>query len=762
MYSTLALFAPLGSHIRRLATVDARTPLVARIGMEDAWSTTVVSCIVRTDWQIAALAFSPDGRCIACSDENATIRVLNAQTGAELQVCKTDHNLWDLGISFSPTGKELLSGTQDGGVYVWDVTTGVKLEIGTTTTSRNHSTRDSLSTQDRIMLRWMVPSTVVAVYHAAWSPDGKLVTSCQRQTINLWRVASPTQSVQLQRGNSEYPHFIMFSQDGFLLAGLDAGTCEIWDVRSVDWDTEAGVTLTQTLKNDSRVLTLAVSSDSRFVACGLSSGEIVLWTKSDGKRVQSLPGRSPVTSLVFYPNGLLAAAYGMSPFVLWDVSTGTPVKTESNEESTVVAFAPDGRHIAHATYNHLQIEQWSSEIKQNTGMTTSVADSDKQLTHRSERDDEELLEKHGGKVAMIATSPTGKLVLAVYEDEVRIYEVSSGRCMCAIKHPHMGKHGGVAVWSPAETFFARTGADKVVCVWKADTGELVGTLEGHSRDIKDVRFTRDEQHVLSASRDGTIRRGTIGQNGQLSPSEVLFQSNGDCFSALAVSSDGQWILSASHRSGSTPDTSSADLLAPPSRQPVRDAYGGYHVLRLHDATGRVVWIEYHPCDIRSVAFSEDCTRALAGSWEGEVFLYDLTQLIPPHDAPPRLLTVPEHRLSAQKTPYPIKRISFSPDGQAVISDRNYTSIPPELQLEPLRSGPADPSFTSVHYYQDEWIWQVNLDSTPRRLYWIPPSHRLADTPRERMFSQSANGRSIAYKTSQGFLVVMQVTSASQW
>ncbi|KAJ8456948.1 hypothetical protein ONZ51_g11817 [Trametes cubensis] len=302
MYSTLALFAPRGSHIRRLAAVDARPPP-------------------------GTLSFSPDGRCIACTNMDGSIRVLNAQTGAELQVCQANPSMWKVTISFSPTGKELLLSIENGAVYVWDVTTGVKLEIGTTTTSRDHSTEGSFD-----MPLPPYPSNEAVDKQVAWSPNGKLVASCQRQTISLWREASLNQS------------------DGYLLASSDDGRCQIWDARSVDWDMEAGVTLTQTLKHNSDIVTMAVSSDSRLVACGLRSGETVLWTKSDGKRVGSLPGPRPVISLMFYSNGLLAAAYKRSPFVLWDVSTGSPVKTES-EGGDLAVFAPDGRHIAQATRN---------------------------------------------------------------------------------------------------------------------------------------------------------------------------------------------------------------------------------------------------------------------------------------------------------------------------------------------------------------------------------------------------------------------------
>ncbi|KAJ8473585.1 hypothetical protein ONZ51_g7772 [Trametes cubensis] len=727
MYPTIALFSPLETPIRRLAAANAPPSLVVRVGLENTWSDTLVSRVIDRRF-ISALAFSPDGIYVACAKDNGTIQLLNAHTGAVLQIFES-HSDEDIeAISFSPTGKELLSGSDDRTVNLWDVATGANLN-----TWKAHSD-------------W--------VRSVAWSLDGTLAASgSDDDTVRVWRTASPEKMVVLQHG--DWVRNVVFAQDGDLLSGSRDKTCKVWDTRSIEWDTETAIEPIRTLEHDSEVFRVAVSSDSRLVACGLYNGDIVLWTKSDGQRVRSLTGQGEVISLAFYPNGLLAAAYEDSPITLWDASTGARVKSAGNVGARAAAFASDGVHIAHATKDQSHIHLWPSELKQNTTRTTSIAGKLEQLAGYTSVEDRELLRNPLASFIAAATSPTRKLVLAVYGGELRVYETSTGRCMRTIEHSS-GKNASPA-WPPTGRLFACTGKDHDVHVWKADTGELVASFAGHSESITGVVFTRDEQHVLSALWDGTIHRGTIGQNGQQSSSEILFQSDGDPILTFAVSSDEKWILSASYRRKSPPDTSSADLLAPPSRQPVKDYDGDYNTLRLHNAnTGRVVWIEHHPC-ISSVAFSEDCTRALAGNYDGEVFLYDLTQVIPPDPSVPRSpppLAVPEHKLGVRQTQF-IRGLSFSPNGKAVITDRAYTSIPSELQ--PLHTDPTDRSLTAIFFYEDDWLWHVNLDSDPRRLCWIPPLFRPHAENRTESLS-SASGQSIAYISVQGSLVVMDRVS----
>jgi dipeptidyl aminopeptidase/acylaminoacyl peptidase len=71
--------------------------------------------------QVEALAFSPDSRTIAISDEGGTVRLLEKVTGKE-RVHFAGHAGQVKALSFSPDGRRLASGSFDTTILVWDVT----------------------------------------------------------------------------------------------------------------------------------------------------------------------------------------------------------------------------------------------------------------------------------------------------------------------------------------------------------------------------------------------------------------------------------------------------------------------------------------------------------------------------------------------------------------------------------------------------------------------------------------------------------------
>lgn len=48
------------------------------------------------------------------------------------------------------------------------------------------------------------------------------------------------------------------------------------------------------------------------------------------------------------------------------------------------------------------------------------------------------------------------------------------------------------------------GADKLVKIWDADSGEIINTLEGHTEGISDIAWSSDGDYLASASDDKTI------------------------------------------------------------------------------------------------------------------------------------------------------------------------------------------------------------------------------------------------------------------
>ncbi|CDO75276.1 hypothetical protein BN946_scf184497.g7 [Trametes cinnabarina] len=207
VYKSALVFSPTDSLVRSLHTEDVPRTVLVRIGAAKWWSDTVSSL-----WPglAHALDFSPDGSLIASSAaDGGSFKVSNVQTGAEVQILE-DHSgrirrIWS--VSFSPTGREILAGSHDGTVAVWDVASGVCLDV-----RKRHST---------------------GVRTVAWSTDGILAASgASEGIVALWKVASPEDCAVLHHDHSPYVWDVIFAHDGSLLSASEEGTCYIWDPQS--------------------------------------------------------------------------------------------------------------------------------------------------------------------------------------------------------------------------------------------------------------------------------------------------------------------------------------------------------------------------------------------------------------------------------------------------------------------------------------------------------------------------------------------------
>ena len=71
-------------------------------------------------FSIASLAFSPDGKTLACAGSSGAIALLDMST---LQVKKSfsGHGVWVNSVAFSPDGQTLASGSKDGTILIWEL-----------------------------------------------------------------------------------------------------------------------------------------------------------------------------------------------------------------------------------------------------------------------------------------------------------------------------------------------------------------------------------------------------------------------------------------------------------------------------------------------------------------------------------------------------------------------------------------------------------------------------------------------------------------
>ncbi|KAI9070153.1 WD40 repeat-like protein, partial [Trametes sanguinea] len=219
----------------------------------------------------------------------------------------------------------------------------------------------------------------------------------------------------------------------------------------------------------------------------------------------------------------------------------------------------------------------------------------------------------------VAVSPTGALIVAVFEEEWRLWDVSSGHWTRAMKHAGLYHH--IITWSPSGKLFVCADRDNVVRVWEAQTGNLVESFVGHSDFVTSVVFTANEQHLLSESRDGTIRRWKTRQTAQET------SGSSDPVRHLSFSPDGQGIIAGMlyvRISSRWQPLSKPIAHASLSPAYFLDNDGWLWRICRDSARRRLCWLppQYRPADDYCVRSPPTCGHVMANMVEGRLMVLD--------------------------------------------------------------------------------------------------------------------------------------------
>jgi eukaryotic-like serine/threonine-protein kinase len=451
---------------------------------------------------VGSIAFSPDGKILVSGSNDGTAKVWDLATG---RVCRTlPINSHVTSVAFSPDGKTLASGSWDKPfLRLWDVSTGQLL--------RTFEGQQGY------------------VWSVAFSPGGKtLVSGSQDQTVMLWDVATGLARATL-RGQGVPVTSVAVSPDDKTIASSSG-----WTARAVKiWDVATGKERFTFAGGDP----VAFSPDGTLA----TGNEVKLWDVMMGRERPTTTG-SWAAARSFSPDGKMLAQGGHDKNVtLWELATGLMrIHHGRRGRISCIAFSPDGKTLASAAAgNDAAIELWDvppankpATPVAHTGGAFGFGDVYSQPPYILWAGEPATLAHTGGPVS-VAFSPDSKALASAGGSGTKLWDLASGKLLAAFTSAPSIRP--VLAFSPDGQNLAVEQGNAVKLMDVATRQEL-RTLTGHRNVVTGIAFGPDKRTLGSVSHDGTLKLWDLST--LQAPTTIRVPSTRMC---LAFSPDGRTV-----------------------------------------------------------------------------------------------------------------------------------------------------------------------------------------------------------------------------
>jgi tetrahydromethanopterin S-methyltransferase subunit G len=273
---------------------------------------------------VNCVAISPDGQNLVSGSADKTIKIWNLKTGRQLHTLEGHSDKVNC-VVISPDGQNLVSGSADRTIKIWNLNTGKQI---------------------RSLGGWF-SAHLDSICSLAITPDAQTIISGSRDhTIKLWNFSTGRQTGELSQ-HSWGVYSVAVTSDGQAIAS----DCLDHTIKLCRWDTEE--LLQNFLDHSDWIWAIAISPNGKILASGSQDCTVKLWNLETGKLLHTLTEHSnPVHSVSFnWDSQILASGSYDNTIKLWSVENWQLIHTLTEHEDGVnsIAFSPDGRIIASAS-----------------------------------------------------------------------------------------------------------------------------------------------------------------------------------------------------------------------------------------------------------------------------------------------------------------------------------------------------------------------------------------------------------------------------
>lgn len=284
------------------------------------------------------------------TDDSRDFWTFDATTGEPLQVF-SGHERLVTSLAFSGNGRRIASTSEDGTVRIWDVKTG--WQVATINDADGADGVQFSSAGDRLLTRNFGE-------HRLWDPEtGKLLVSMQADAISQARFSPNGERIiaggKIWDARTGLLISTVAPAAGLPLLAVDANGARAVIARSDRHGLEVGTFGSQrrVIAHHTHPIKSVEEGSPEGILLTVTTDDVArAWDKTTGRLLSSIGGDAyPIGSVSIAPDGRLAAvvphADARHLVKLWDFHADRVVaEVPQSDEAALVEFSPDGRAIA--------------------------------------------------------------------------------------------------------------------------------------------------------------------------------------------------------------------------------------------------------------------------------------------------------------------------------------------------------------------------------------------------------------------------------
>jgi WD40 repeat protein/serine/threonine protein kinase len=500
---------------------------------------------------VLCLTFSPDGEHLAAGTASRSVRIWNANTGVLERIlgqrgpnpaAPLGHTLWGhkqavTALAYRADGKQLLSGSEDRTIKLWDLETdrdpltlsghldrvegvaflsvveGEAKDEGREERDRDRERRRTstvlLSVGADGVLKFWDPSgdqpsrtlrdEVGSIQDLAFSPEGRrILYRGESDVVHVRDLRTGRQILRLARENVGLTTMAVspaLPEGGYRIAcGCKDQTIIVWDetgkVRALlPGHAEGGqIKVLAFRKDESRQKDGVDSSliphpSSLLLASASADGVIKLWDVVAGKELFSIKGhRDVIQALAFNPTGTLLASGGEDRTVkVWNVEVGPRRAGRGGDREWRMTEALSRSDfggwvlgLAYCPVRHRGLDILA--VANNQGEVVLLGPTPEEDAEFP-RNDRRVLRGHNGRVLRLIFSPCGRRLATVGEDHmVKLWDIRTAQEVLTLSNLGQEDPALDIAFSSDGRMLAVGGEDSCLKVW-ASSSTVLGTKD---------------------------------------------------------------------------------------------------------------------------------------------------------------------------------------------------------------------------------------------------------------------------------------------